>query len=186
MSKRQAHTTARAALALVLGGLVGNATAADLAECARIGDDIVRLFCYDRVAGRIPAAPVPGAEMDATGPSAAQAPSDAATPARASDSVQEAGPGPDPVATPKAPDAAAQKSDSRRIEARIVGEFEGWSAGTRFELDNGQVWEATGPSTHYSTSQSPAVVIRRDFLGQHLMSIDGVDSKALVRRVDDD
>lgn len=79
---------------------------------------------------------------------------------------------------------SAPASNPKRIDARIVGRFEGWSQGTKFVLDNGQVWESVGAGTHYSKADSPKVVIERDFVGQSLMSVEGVKSRALVRRVE--
>lgn len=136
--------------ALALLGAINAAGAADVSECVPISDDVVRLFCYDRAAGRAVAAPAMELESAA---SAAAEPEKAAKPAK-------------------------------RIEARIVGPFAGWSAGTRFTLDNGQVWQAVGSGTHYSKSEAPAVVIERDFLGQNLMTVEGVKSRAIVKLVE--
>lgn len=152
---------ARRALALaLLCAAHAAAGAADVGECLPISDDVVRLFCYDRAAGRAPATRPPPATPDALQPAAAVAP--------------------EPVPQPEKRAKAA-----KRIEARIAGRFEGWSPGTRFKLDNGEVWQAVGSGTHYSKSESPAVVIERDFLGQNLMSVEGVKSKAIVQRVDE-
>lgn len=160
----------------VLGGLALLAystipSAADLSECAGISDDVVRLFCYDRLAGRSqPSAP-------AREPAKAMAPP-ASTPAGPVEPAVPETAGPAPA------EPAPTASDPKRIEARIVGRFEGWSKGTQFRLDNGQVWEAVGAGTHYSKLEAPKVVIERDFIGQHLMSIEGVKSRALVRRAE--
>ncbi|MGQ0697249.1 MAG: hypothetical protein ACT4PZ_03290 [Panacagrimonas sp.] len=143
-------------VAFALLAVSSSAQAADFSECVNIGDDVVRLFCYDRAAGR-QAAPI-------------------AAPAAAADvrkADTEAKTETEPEAKPK-----------NRVEARILGKFEGWSKGTRFKLDNGQTWEAVGAGTYYSVSESPAVVIERDFFGQHLMSVEGIKSKAIVSRVE--
>lgn len=190
--------------AAAITGISGLARAAEISECAKIDDDIVRLFCYDRAAGR----PMPAAAR--TDPDSAEPPSGVAKP------EPQAASGPDDTAAigvigptrpeagieveaapdlpPKDPidadagagskGATAADRPAERVDARIVGAFQGWSPGTRFILDNGQVWEAVGASTHYSKSDAPAVTIRRDFLGQYLMSVEGVKSKALVRPVE--
>lgn len=169
-------------LGALLLALAGSAGAADLQECTRIDDDIVRLFCYDRAAGRpIPAAkntpPVAGpTETDAD---AAESPGsgNAFGPAEVEAHLE--------VELPSTGQATAAEKPVRKTESRIAGRFSGWSRGTRFTLENGEVWEAVGAGTHYSTAESPTVVIQRDLLGQYLMQVEGVKSKALVRRVDE-
>lgn len=149
--------------------ICGSIHAADLSECRNIRDDAVRLFCYDRVAGpeSKPAEP----EQKTEEPTAA-APAPSTEPeAEKAQSV----PAPETKSKPK----------KQRIEARIVGKFEGWSRGTRFKLDNGQTWESVGAGTHYSKSEAPAVVIERDFFGQNVMAVEGVKSKAVVQRVEE-
>lgn len=135
------------------------ASAADLSECVGIKDDAVRLFCYDRVAGRAPSTSAPA---HSTAPPAAAAPAAAA---------------PAPV-TP-------EPAEPKRIESRIVGSFDGWRQGTRFTLENGQIWESIGTSTfNVRKIEAPAVVLERDFLGQLKMKIDGVGTRVAVRRID--
>jgi len=132
--------------------------AADLGECVGIKDDAVRLFCYDRVAGRAP--------------SAATAPADS--------------PAPRAVAAPVVAAAAPEAAEPKRVESRIVGSFDGWRQGTRFKLENGQTWESIGTSTfNVRKIEAPAVVLERDFLGQLKMKIEGVGTRVAVRRVDD-
>lgn len=141
--------------------LAGPSFAAELSECVTIKDDAVRLFCYDRAAGRAPAdavAPVP----------------QAATPSVDAETV---------VVAPSAP-AAELPKPPKFTKSRIVGAFEGWSRGTRFKLENGQTWEAIGPGTHYSKRESPDVTIERTLIGQTLMSVEGVSTRAIVRQVE--
>lgn len=86
-----------------------------------------------------------------------------------------------------APATAAEAQTSRPafpLRSRLVGRFEGWSAGTRFVLENGETWQAVGASSYYGTAEAPAVVIERDFIGQYLMSFEGIATRALVRRAD--
>lgn len=169
----------KGALALASLWIGGAAHAAELKDCVDISDDVVRLFCYDRAVGRkadgarSDAAPVAELPKSVPAEQAAPAPTVSAV-TQESAPEREPAPAAEPAPTP----------NPKRIEAHIVGRFEGWSTGTKFVLDNGQTWEAVGASTHYSKSESPKVVIERDFIGQHLMSVDGVKSRALVRRID--
>ena len=157
-------------IALLLGVsmLAGPSLAADLGECVGIKDDAVRLFCYDRVAGR-----PPGAASAAATPAASPA-------ASAEASVSAPVVAPAPAAAPEADKSKPPKF----TKSRIAGTFEGWSRGTRFKLENGQTWEAIGPGTHHSKRESPEVTIERTLIGQTLMSVEGVSSRAIVRQVE--
>lgn len=64
-----------------------------------------------------------------------------------------------PIDTPAA--AASSRTsgvDKERITARVVGEFRGWSGGTYFPLDNGQVWRQIGAETNELPPRRDAVV----------------------------
>jgi hypothetical protein len=153
----------RATLALWLMTLsLGSATAADLAECAAIKDEAVRLFCYDRAAGR----------------------SSAASPAEVAPAPLDTKPAPTGEAPSPEPKPATVKAPER-IESRIVGRFSGWAQGTRFQLENGQTWEVmTIARFQAGPQEAPKVVIARDFLGQYQMSVDGVTPRVVVRPVE--
>lgn len=133
------------------------ASAADLAECVGIKDDAVRLFCYDRAAGRTPTS------METSGSPAVASPTAAGVPA---------------------PAASVPAEAPTRVESRIVGGFDGWRQGTKFKLENGQTWEAIGTSTFNTrTMDAPSVLLERDFIGQMKLSVDGVKPRAAVRIV---
>jgi len=141
------------------------AWAADISECMAIKDEAVRLFCYDRAAGR-GAAASPG-EV---------APAPLAAPLPPTGEVQSPTPVPAPVAKAKEP---------RRIESRIVGPFNGWQAGTRFKLENGQTWEAVSLTRLSAKLESPKVVIEKDLVGQNQLSVEGYKDRTVVRRIDE-
>jgi hypothetical protein len=85
------------ALALApLAGVAQPASSSELADCARLGSDAERLACYDRLAGRASAAPVPAP--------AAAAPVTQTAPAMAAPSMPAAAPA---AATPAAAAPAA-------------------------------------------------------------------------------
>lgn len=72
------------------------------------------------------------------------------------------------------------------IEARLPGRFTGWMPGTRFELDNGQVWESIGSDTFSPVSpiDSPTVTIRRRMLGAFMLRVEGYNASVRVRRIE--
>jgi hypothetical protein len=79
----------------------------------------------------------------------------------------------------------AEYNPSDAIVARIPGEFRGWSgAGTRIELDNGQVWEVTDSSTRLAVNlQDPTVRIAPGFMNAWFLQVDGYNTKARVKRI---
>ena len=69
------------------------------------------------------------------------------------------------------------------MRSRIAGEFEGWSGATRFELENGQVWQQRYQTTWRTSLENPEVVITRHFLGLHRMEVVGTGQSVPVRRI---
>ena len=67
-----------------------------------------------------------------------------------------------PRKTVETPAAAASSRtsgvDKERVTARVVGEFRGWSGGTYFPLDNGQVWRQVGSESNELSPRRDAVV----------------------------
>lgn len=133
-----------------------------------------------------------GHTQPASAPQAAPAPAMQAAPA----------PVPVPVIVPSAPQSAAASSTSatgtfgmdsmspeqntetpKRIESRIVGEFNGWNGNTVFKLENGQVWQqaATGYYTDVRL-ENPPVVIKKLLFG-YLLTLPGQGETVFVRRI---
>ncbi len=70
------------------------------------------------------------------------------------------------------------------IESRIDGQFRGWSGRTVFRLENGQVWQQSGPGDFYYPAESPEVIIRKATLGTYLLQLKGMGSTVRVRRIE--
>lgn len=61
-----------------------------------------------------------------------------------------------------------------RFTARVVGPFHGWSGGTYFPLDNGQVWRQTGGEVNdMPTVQNAEVEITKSGNGYYRLKFDG-------------
>ena len=132
----------RAAMLLTLMLGSATATAADLAECARIAADAPRLACYDHLARAAPAAGL-GAET---------------LPARSA------------------------PADSR-LSATLVGDFSGWKQGTRFTLDNGEVWSVIGDDEFdCQTLHNPKVTVEKGLLN-YWARFGDIPRTAKVRRI---
>lgn len=192
-SRRKAPgALAGAVLALCVVALLaaaGPASADDSARaflrCMQLGDDAERLACYDRLAqevvevglagaGRAGEVPARAAETPAAATGAARAPG---APARERESR----------ATPESLFGMESRAPGREvesIEARVIGGFTGWSGGTRFELDNGQVWLQTGLGRFDYGGQDRPVVIRRAALDSFMLSPEGLNRSVRVRRIE--
>jgi len=77
----------------------------------------------------------------------------------------------EPAVVAHAVDVARQKQaedNQERVAAHIRGPFKGWSGGTLFTLDNGQVWQQTGTEVYYITPVDDAIVeLRKAPSGYH-------------------
>lgn len=80
--------------------------------------------------------------------------------------------------------ATQERRGPRRIVAssRLSGELEGWQGGTRFKLDNGQVWQPDGYEYGYAYKLRPAVTIFTRGT-HHEMQVEGLESTIRVKRI---
>lgn len=70
------------------------------------------------------------------------------------------------------------------ISAHIIGDFHGWSGGTRFTLDNGQVWEQIDDTVVTAGRvTNPKVTISRGLFNSYYMSVEGVSDTVQVKRI---
>ncbi len=77
-----------------------------------------------------------------------------------------------------------QGRNTAPIQSRLVGSFNGWDGDTRFELENGMVWEQSAPDTYrISAVESPRVTIRRGMLSGWRMQVEGYNKQVQVKRV---
>ena len=143
---------------------------ADLARCAAITADTVRLACFDALARE------PGSQSNAerASPEPAVAESTEAT-------LETAG-NDNAFGAELIGGSRAQGPD--RIENRLVGEFTGWRGNTTFTLENGQVWRQAEDGRLSFRSDSPLVTIRRGAFGTYRLTVEGVNRAVRVRRIE--
>lgn len=91
--------------------------------------------------------------------------------------------------------AAAPSAEDRRgltgaretrgeIHSRVVGEFRGWSGNSRFELENGQVWQVNDPTANLSArAENPSVRIKPGLFSAWFMQVEGYNSVVKVKRI---
>ncbi|HIA93447.1 MAG TPA: hypothetical protein EYO10_05635 [Gammaproteobacteria bacterium] len=69
-----------------------------------------------------------------------------------------------------------------QITSRILGEFKGWSGYTKFQLENGQVWQQSSKGLLIVRINNPTVTIKKSFFGTYTLNVEGVNSSIKVRR----
>ena len=129
-----------------------------LRRCRTLADAPARLACYD-------ALPLTAL----TAPAAAATPS--ATPAST---------------PPVAATFGLQRADETVLEivSSIPGLFEGWRAGDRIRLANGQLWQVSDDSTAVYDLRDPKVTVRRAAMGTFVLDIEGARRLPRVRRLE--
>lgn len=71
------------------------------------------------------------------------------------------------------------------INARIVGQFQGWRGKTRVTLDNDQIWEQAQSGSYGDVSMTdPEVSIKPMMMGSWLMSVKSCSCSVRVNRVE--
>ena len=137
--------------------LTGTAWADDsaLRRCRALADAAARLNCYDTLPLGAPAVLAP-----------------VAAPASA---VQAAALG-----------FGLQRADETVLEmaSSIRGLFEGWRAGERIRLANGQLWQVSDDSSAVYSLRDPKVTVRRAVMGTFVMDIEGARRWPRVRRLE--
>jgi hypothetical protein len=68
------------------------------------------------------------------------------------------------------------------MKTRILGDFEGWSGGTVFKLENGQVWVQAAPGSFDTHLENPEVVIKKMYVG-YMLTLPGHGGTVFVRRL---
>ena len=70
-----------------------------------------------------------------------------------------------------------------QITTRILGEFKGWSGYTKFQLENGQIWQQSSEGLLIVRINNPTVTIKKSFFGTYNLNVEGVNSTIKVRRI---
>lgn len=140
-------------------------------DCSLLEEDQERLACYDAAFGRDSTDEAAASRFD----TATEAPTKA-----------EADTTPENSA---AAEFGAEQVEQRidHLEARLVGDFTGWSGNTRFRLDNGQVWQQTkNYIPDYEPREpisQPRVTISRGLMGSYNLRVEGVKRIVQVKRI---
>ena len=157
---------------------------AAFARCRSIVDTAARLACYDG----LPVAPAAAMQSAPSRPATA-APAPNAAPAARTPSAAAAA----PAAAPPAPASAAENFGMEEkiaasglpptMESYIPGHFEGWGAGSRIKLANGQVWQVVDGTSAFFNRENPKVLVRRGMMGGFFLEIENSNRSPRVKRV---
>ena len=75
------------------------------------------------------------------------------------------------------------EDETDQITSRILGEFKGWSGYTKFQLENGQIWQQSNEGLLIVRINNPTVIIKKSFFGTYNLNVEGVNSTVKVRRI---
>ncbi len=165
----------KAMLVLMFVSTAALADDAALLQCRQLADGAGRLACYNAI------------PVGATAPAAMAA---VAAPAAAAGQVAIA-PG-YVLAAPSRADleqmfgresAVVKPMQLDKIETTIPGYFDGWVAGQRIRLANGQVWKVVDGSDDVTDLHDPQVTVKRGLLGAIFLDIEGAHRNPKVQRV---
>ena len=78
---------------------------------------------------------------------------------------------------------AQVEDEINQITSRILGEFKGWSGYTKFQLENGQIWEQSSEGLLIVRINNPTVIIKKSFFGTYNLNVEGANSTIKVRRI---
>jgi hypothetical protein len=177
-AQRRSTLPALSALCTLMLSLPAIAQApSDLQRCRALKDNAARLACYDAIPVSA-TAPAASAAAPAAGSTAAAAP--VGGNAAASNAATAYAP-----QTPDQFGLERQQSQVlvKAVDARIVGQFDGWEPNQRFTLDNGQVWQVSDDSRGAGYKTNPKVRITRGTFGTFFMEIEGVNAAPRVKRL---
>jgi len=162
-----------AGLFAVLGATISSAQpaipAADLARCAAIATDAVRLACFDALAHELG----PEGNLER----AASEPADEALATAMPEAENE-----DAFGAELIGDSRTRGPDE--IQSRLIGEFTGWRGNAVFRLENGQVWRQADSDRLAYAADSPLVTIRRGAFGTYRLTVEGLNRSTRVRRIE--
>lgn len=86
---------------------------------------------------------------------------------------------------PSAAESQVGFENARREEfsTRIVGPFKGWFGKTKFELENGQVWQQIEEDRYPMTAESPVVTIKPGAFNSWRLHVEGYNRTTPVKRI---
>ena len=75
------------------------------------------------------------------------------------------------------------KQSESAFEARLTGDFTGWTGKTMFKLDNGQVWRQRSSANYRHRGSDSRVKFKKNWMGGWEMTVVSSGKTVLVRKV---
>lgn len=75
------------------------------------------------------------------------------------------------------------KQSNSAFEARLTGDFTGWTGKTMFKLDNGQVWRQRSSANYRHRGRDRRVTFKKNWMGGWEMTVVSSGKTVLVRKV---
>ncbi len=79
--------------------------------------------------------------------------------------------------------AVKQAAQEEKIEAKIAGEFDGWTGNTVFRLDNGQIWKQRLRGRYHASEEHADVVIEKNWMGFYRLTVVSSGRSVGVKRI---
>ena len=77
----------------------------------------------------------------------------------------------------------AKAKEIKTIKSEMIGQFSAWKKGMKIYLQNGQVWKVTQKASGYKRITNPKITITSGFFGSYNATVEGLNSKAKVKRI---
>ena len=168
--------------------LYGQTLEQKLKECSEITVSLIRLQCYDRITENPEvqsAKPVRertgllsrlGRSSENTNDEKEE--NDVETEVVANDDTSQASKSDDNF-------GLMIRDERDSIQSRILGEFKGWDGYTKFNLENGQVWQQSSAGVLRVKISNPSITIKRSRVSDtYMLKVEGLNSSVRVKRVE--
>ena len=157
----------------------------EMLRCAQLRDPQVRLACYDALAAVSASGERKAISDDEspTGEGLSRTPEPAPVTSAAPSGSGGEKPESDRSLTERFFGMLPGGGDVNKIESRVVGEVKNLRGGTRFTLENGQVWQQTEKTNRNYRATNPKVEIKEGFMNSYRMRLEGLNARIRVRRV---
>ena len=77
------------------------------------------------------------------------------------------------------------RDERESIQSKILGEFKGWDGYTKFELENGQVWQQSSAGVLRVKINNPTITIKRSRVSDtYMLRVEGLNSSVRVKRIE--
>lgn len=150
----------------------------ELSKCSTMDRDLLRLACYDRLAGK--ASSFAEEAVSANAIKAEIASSSTNMQKTSNFGLKEIEKTPTPVSSPNFGLKVSEDEAEDTLRSSIVGEFKGWRRNDILS----QVWKVTDSRARlFYKATNPEITITRNTMGSYRISLVGTNQSTFVRRI---